>query len=256
MLRTRAVQLALGALLTGTTCGAGLAAAAEGARCAELAQNAADAGAMDARAISLALFKAADNNCADLIDRLLQQGASTHARDALGRTALIHAARTGAGEAARLLIERGSPIDQAALNGNTALFTAAEADKADVVEMLLAANANVNLLGRSGLSPLAAAAFNADDGVALLLLDHGADATVADVTGKTPILYAAARGRQQPARRRGGQIERGLAVMVAPVGLRARGQQRRHHLLVVLLGGDHQRGAAAIVGIVDARTPL
>ena len=86
MLRTMAVRLALGALLMSATWGAGLAAAAEGGRCAELAQNAADAGAMDARAVSVELFKAADNNCAGLIDKLQQQGASTHARDGPGRT--------------------------------------------------------------------------------------------------------------------------------------------------------------------------
>ena len=134
----------------GTVYGVGLASAAESEKCAELTPNAANASSMDARQINMALFKAADNDCAALVDQLLHQGASTHARDFLGGRALIHAARAGATKAADLLIRRSSPIDQAALNGNTALFVATEADKTDIVEMLLAANANVNLLGRSG----------------------------------------------------------------------------------------------------------
>ena len=150
--------------------------AADSDRCAKLAGQVTNAGAMDSRQVNQALFKAADRDCAALADQLLQHGASAHARDGLGRTALIHAARAGSTATARLLLERGAPVDQPSLNGSTALFVAAEADKADIAEMLLAANANVNSLGRSGLSPLAAAAFNADDQVALLLLERGADA--------------------------------------------------------------------------------
>ncbi len=174
---------------------AAAAGAAESERCGELSSEAAAASDMDSRQISLALFKAADLDCAALVERLLGQGASVHARDRLGRTALIHAARAGASASARVLLDRGAPVDQPQLNGSTPLFVAAEADKADIAELLLAADADINILGRSGLSPLAAAAFNADDRMALLLLDRGADATVADRTGKTPILYAAARGR-------------------------------------------------------------
>ena len=76
--------------------------AADSDRCAELAGQVTNAGAMDSRQVNQALFKAADRDCAALADRLLQQGASTHARDGLGRTALIHAARAGATATARL----------------------------------------------------------------------------------------------------------------------------------------------------------
>src|SRR3954466_13138884 len=94
--------------LAGLAMGMGSAVAAESGPCADLARQYAAAGDLDSRQVNLALFKAADNDCAELAAGRLQRGAAVVARDALGRTALIHAARAGAADAARLLIERGS----------------------------------------------------------------------------------------------------------------------------------------------------
>jgi len=98
-----------------------LAADAESGPCADLTREVAAAGDMDSWQVNQALFKAADRDCAALADALLQRGASAKARDALGRTALIHAARAGATATAHLLVDHGAPVDQAALNGSTAL---------------------------------------------------------------------------------------------------------------------------------------
>ena len=89
MHRIAPARIAAGALVAWAVAGGGSLRAAESGPCAELAGQVAAAGEMDSRQISQALFKAADRDCAALADQLLQHGASPHARDGLGRTALI-----------------------------------------------------------------------------------------------------------------------------------------------------------------------
>jgi uncharacterized protein len=150
--------------------------------------------AMTAIEVSMVLFSAADNGCAGLLARLLDNGASCDARDRFGAKPLSHAARAGQLTVVRLLLERGAPIDARNLAGASALFAAIEANRPAVARELIERGANINLTGRSDLSPLAVAAFNRDDALVALLLAKGADAAAVDKTGKTPIVYAAARG--------------------------------------------------------------
>ena len=168
-------RIAAGALVIWTVAGGGSLRAAESGPCAELAGRWLPRARWILRQISQVLFKAADRDCAALADQLLQHGASPHARDGLGRTALIKAARAGSTATARVLLERGAPVDQPALNGSTALFVAVENDKVDIAEMLLAANADVNSLGAERTVAARGGRLQRRRPVALRLLERGAD---------------------------------------------------------------------------------
>ena len=145
--------------------------------------------------VSLTLFAAVDANCADLVSKLLDQGASVDARDRLGARPLSHAARSGHPQMVDLLLARGAPIDARNLAGATALYFAAEGSHISIAQRLIERGADVKLTGRSGISPVAAAAYAGNDVIVEALLDHGADARTADETGKPPIIYAAAGAR-------------------------------------------------------------
>jgi ankyrin repeat protein len=145
--------------------------------------------------VSLTLFSAVDGNCIDLATKLLDQGASVHARDRLGARPLSHAAKSGHLQMVDLLLARGAPIDARNLAGATALYFAAEGSHISTAQRLIERGAGVNLGGRSGISPIAAAAYAGNDVIVEALLSHGADERTPDETGKPPIVYAAAGAR-------------------------------------------------------------
>lgn len=144
--------------------------------------------------VNAALFSAAEKGCAELARRLLDDGASLHARDRLGATPLGRAAKAGKADIVELLLARGAEIDTRDLDGSTPLYLAAEAGNRAAAETLIAHGADVNLPGRSGATPLAAAAFMGSDALSEVLLKAGADPNAVDGTGKAPICYAAGRG--------------------------------------------------------------
>jgi ankyrin repeat protein len=150
---------------------------------------------VSATEVSLALFSAADENCTDLANELLDGGASVDARDRFGARPLSHAARNGHLGMVELLLARGAPINARNLAGATALYYAAERGHVAVVQRLIERGADVKLSGRSGLSPVAASAYAGNDTIVDMLIAHGADERAPDETGKPPIVYAAARAK-------------------------------------------------------------
>lgn len=170
--------------------------AADAQRCQQLGnQLRLEKTKISATEVSLALFSAADENCAVLAAELLDGGASVDARDRFGARPLSHAARNGHLEMVELLLARGAPIDARNLAGATALYYAAERGRVAVVQRLIESGADVKLTGRSGLSPVAASAYAGNDTIVEMLIAHGADERAPDETGKPPIVYAAARAR-------------------------------------------------------------
>src|SRR3970040_1928956 len=119
------------------------------------------------RFLSICLFLFLLTGCASApshgpaVGAALTDVADVQARDANGRTALMHAARGGGVSRVEGLLERG---------------------------------AVVNTADNAGMTPLMLAVRNGHTAVAGLLLDHAAHSWSRDKKGMTPLMLAAAKG--------------------------------------------------------------
>lgn len=138
----------------------------------------------------------------------LAAGASVHATDATGRSALGLAARTGNAELASALIEAGARVDIPDPIGYTPLLEAARDGKLAVATLLLAHKADVRHRASANglaLTALHLAAAGGNEEMVKLLVAHGADIDARDIELATPLLWAT---NQQPA----------LAVLLVKMG--------------------------------------
>jgi ankyrin repeat protein len=149
---------------------------------------------LNSRVLNFLFFDAAERGCVELVRRFLDLGASIEARDRLGNTGLLVAARAGENQIVELLLAEGSAIEQQNLAGGTALLRAVTMNRRRTAKILLKAGADPNQANKKGVGPLAAAAFNGNDRLVRLLLDSGVDPGTVDATGKAPVVYAAAKG--------------------------------------------------------------
>jgi len=149
---------------------------------------------LQARDIDFLFFDAAAKGCEALVRRFLDLGASPEARDRIGNTALLLAAKAGKRKIVQTLIDTGARHGHKNLAGETALLLAATANRRSVVKLLIEAGADPNIGSKRGVTPLMAAAFNGNGPISAILLSAGADPTSIDATGKTAAIYAAARG--------------------------------------------------------------
>ena len=128
----------------------------------------------------------------------LERGASVHARDENGNTALMLAAFYGQEEVVRLLIERGAEVNTVNPAGRTPLMFAATFDDPGTVKVLLSHGAWVNV--RDSDEQFTALMFAASEGhldVVQLLLEHDADKTLVDVDGDTAADFARQNGHMK-----------------------------------------------------------
>jgi ankyrin repeat protein len=179
------------------------------------------------RGIEMDLHEAAMKGASDEIKHLLASGVDVNARDADGRTALLHAATAAHPDVVRLLLEAGGdpndqvsnervhadatdemPADTAEIEGDeldgddslsgetaTPLVGACESEAdepivLEVVQILLSGGANVNCRDEIGQTPLMMAVAREWAHVARELLSHGADVNCADDEGTTALLHA------------------------------------------------------------------
>ncbi|QPJ62439.1 MAG: hypothetical protein G3M70_11380 [Candidatus Nitronauta litoralis] len=178
------------------------------------------------------LIDAAENNEADKIKQLLQQGANVDSQDLRGRSALLIAVDKNHIETARLLIEAGadvnlqdriqdSPLLLAGAEGTleilnmilqanpdfglynryggTALIPACERGHVKVVKALLQTKTDINHVNYLGWTALMEAIVLSDGGprhqqIVQMLVDAGADITIADNDGITPLQHAQQKG--------------------------------------------------------------
>jgi ankyrin repeat protein len=178
------------------------------------------------------LISAADMNDSATVRRLLNAGASLHAHDAQGRTALLAATGHNHIETARLLIEAGadvnaqdhkldSPLLLSGANGyleiltlalkakpnfkiynrfgGTALIPACERGHVEVVRALLNSEIDVNHVNNLGWTALLEAIILGDGGarhqeIVRMLVAAGASVNIADQGGVTPLQHARQRG--------------------------------------------------------------
>jgi len=147
----------------------------------------------EAKPIAVDLVTAIRNADAQLIRKLLDNGADVNARDAEGNTPLILASFYASPECVALLIEKGADVNAANGAGATALVRAATSyEKARV---LVAAGAHVRVRTALGNTPLILAARRAGNSRTVqLLLERGASATERNDAGISPIISGAASG--------------------------------------------------------------
>lgn len=179
------------------------------------------------------LHRAALDNDAAAVRRLIGEGAGLNARDRRRRTATILAAFASADEALKALAEGGADMNAqdwqgydvvtiAAVAGDvdlmslaldlgnrpdlihtnwdgTALIAASELGHAEVVRRLIKAGAPLDHINKLGWTALLEAVILGDGGpdhqaTVRALVEAGADATIADRDGRTPRDHASARG--------------------------------------------------------------
>lgn len=178
------------------------------------------------------LILAADGNETATVRRLLKAGASLHARDAQGRTALLAATGHNHIETARLLIEAGADVNaqdhkldsplllsgasgyleiltlalRAKPNfkiynrfGGTALIPACERGHVEVVRALLNSDIDVNHVNNLGWTALLEAIILSDGGprhqeIVRMLVAAGAELNIPDREGVTPLQHARLKG--------------------------------------------------------------
>jgi len=178
------------------------------------------------------LITAASIGDLDLVNRLLKAGASLHATDERGRSALVAAVYGRRGDVARALIMAGADVNQKDGEANsafllasatnqlevvrqslshganvrstdrydgTALIAACQHGNVEVVKLLLKAGVPVDHVNQLGWTALLEAIILGDgspryEEVVQLLLDAGADANLADREGVTPSRHARERG--------------------------------------------------------------
>lgn len=156
------------------------------------------------------LPKAAAYGRADVVELLLERGATINTPSENEKTVLMYAAgtvhplRSDAIRTLQLLVEAGADaqIQRADRKGMTALHYAAEtADplSSAKIALLLQAGANVDATSKEGRTPLMLAALNSSDASPVeTLLGAGADPTLRDDRGFTPLHWAIHWGQRMP----------------------------------------------------------
>jgi uncharacterized protein len=179
-----------------------------------------------------ALFEAVERNDAPMVRQLVSQGASVHAQDGKGQTALLLAVDRNHIESAKLLIEAGADVNaqdrqrdspvllagargyleilkltlEAKPNfliynrfGGTALIPACERGHVEVVKELLRTEVDINHVNRLGWTALLEAIILSDGGprhqeIVRLLIQAGADMNLPDGDGISPLQHARTKG--------------------------------------------------------------
>jgi ankyrin repeat protein len=144
-----------------------------------------------------ALAIACRNGSTPMVDLLVDAAASVFITEPSGETALMTCARTGTVGAVGRLLDAGADVDaREQASGQTALMWAASGGHADVVRALLASGpgSGVEVDARSGgaFTPLLFAARAGSLETTRQLIDAGADVNVTTEAGYSPLLVAAA----------------------------------------------------------------
>jgi ankyrin repeat protein len=147
------------------------------------------------RFLSLQFVKAAEQDALARHMELHREGASVHAWDGGGRSALSWAAINGNAEAMAFLVQAGAEADHPDDGGNTPVHLATLRGHEDGIRVLAAARADLDRKNGDGKTPLFIAQSSGDDKTAILLLSLGADPNVRGRDGESAVFRAAARGQ-------------------------------------------------------------
>lgn len=132
----------------------------------------------------------------DLVQAMIDAGASVNHISGYGYTALNQAAESGQVGVAKALIEAGAKVNLT--NGCYGLFTplhnAAEYGHLEMVKALIHAGAEINAKNKFGATPLSLASAEEHLDIVKVLMQAGADVNAADEFGVTPLQFSAEIG--------------------------------------------------------------
>lgn len=134
-----------------------------------------------------AVLHAARRGDFQLLEALLEKGASTNFRDQYGLTALHVAAIKGNKDAVMILAEFRADLECQEAEGHTPLHMAVEGGCAQTVEVLLNRGANVNVRNKKGDTPLSIARFLGYEDITQLLVDEGAVLSLIPSNSSSPL---------------------------------------------------------------------
>lgn len=141
------------------------------------------------------LMLAARFNVVDVVEFLVERGASLEYEDDMGFTALHHAAMGGKSENILRLIEFGCKASKVNYHKSSAIHLAAENGHTEAVRLLLEHGASVKKANCFCMTPLTLALKNGHLETIQLLLKNGCDfSVVSDEAGRLPIHYAVEGG--------------------------------------------------------------
>lgn len=139
----------------------------------------------------IALHKTA---CKDVVDLLLENGASIDVIDG-SKNALMHSVASGGDtDDARLLFENHDPVGAIGGHQFTPLHVAAREGHTEVVELLCKSSVSVDAVDKFNNTPLHLAARGGHTDVVELLLKNGASIDAMDMFKYTPLHFAAKGG--------------------------------------------------------------
>ena len=138
------------------------------------------------------LIEAARSGDADLVTRLLEQGAGVMAKDPLDRTALHHAAMEGHVRVVELLIRAGADVNAEAYGEETALHLAAHYGYKDVVALLLDNGAEKDARDIDGRTAIYFSVLGGHRDVVELLLNNRARVNIEPRYGAPTLVHCAA----------------------------------------------------------------
>ncbi len=168
--------------------------------------------------------------------------------DALGRSTLWWAARSGDAVAVRQLTVAPGEVNAADIDGETPLHAATRAGSNTTVQELIARGADPNRAANYGVTPLMLAASSGKTDIASILLKAGANPNTHDLFGRTPLHEAALRGNAPMMQRllAGGADPRAASDGgTTPLHLAARGGHAAIAVMLVRAGADPQARNAA-----------
>ena len=155
-------------------------------------------GAISAPPVAAPVADAARLGDLAAVRALLAQGEDANAAHGDGMSALHWAAERGDTELVETLLQSGATVDAVTRIGNyMPLHVASAAGQAEVVELLLAAGSDTaTATSTSGATPLHLAANSGSVAAITALIDHGAAVDAREKTwGQTPLIFAASRNR-------------------------------------------------------------
>ena len=156
------------------------------------------------------LMQSASRDDAAGVIAAVREGAFVDARDDQDMTALMIAARSGAGHAQDALLQAGANQGLRDLNDNTAVMWAIQTKHMDLAVRLLDAGSGIEDADANGRTAVHLAAASGDPVVLRRVIEAGAQVNQPDAHGWTPLAFAAASGNGEAvaALRAAGAVER------------------------------------------------
>ena len=217
-------------------------------------------GAISAPPVAAPVADAARLGDLAAVRALLAQGEDANAAHGDGMSALHWAAERGDTELVETLLQGGATVDAVTRIGNYApLHVASAAGQAEVVELLLRAGSDAtSATSTSGATPLHLAANSGNVAAITALIDHGAKVDAREKTwGQTPLVFAAARNRVDAIR---ALLERGAdpaatskkVDLLADYKLAEAAKKRQQAVLEVFAAGDAEPSSSQVQAAVLA----